>query len=491
MSVRCAGLPPLEARREPWMDALLATPEVLAGWIAAYGSPVNVIHTDPLVRNARSLRDAARAHGVDLRVFVARKANKALAVVDAARAAGLGVDVASDRELEQVLARGVPAADVIVTAAVTPDPLLARCARHGVTVALDNADALAAHAALAGALGVRAPVAVRIAPAPPGVATPTRFGLAPAAWRRVLPPPGGPLTVTGVHFHLDGYDPGHRRAAVAEALELTDGLRADGHPVAFLDIGGGIPMRYVDDAGQWQRFRDAHAAGLVGEGPAVTYGDHPLGRRVDGGRVSGPIAAYPAHQSPVGAGWLDRVLGDGVAASIARRGLELRCEPGRFVMDGCGMTVARVEFRKQRRDGVWLVGLAMNRTQCRSAAEDFLVDPLLVRPVGAGAATAPVTAALVGAYCIERELLTWRWLHFPDGVARGDLVVFPNTAGYLMHIVESASHQMPLARNLVTTGDGTATPDDIDAVAGSRPGRMPQNRRNLDLRPVVGRQGLL
>ena len=122
-----------------------------------------------------------------------------------------------------------------------------------------------------------------------------------------------------------------------------------------------------------------------------------------------------------------------------------------------------MEFRKQRRDGTWLIGLAMNRTQCRSTSDDFLVDPLLLRPGGTGErATEPIEGYLVGAYCIERELLTWRRLRFPSGVEVGDIVVFPNTAGYLMHILESASHQMPLARNLVLPANGEPFIDAID-----------------------------
>ena len=65
-------------------------------------------------------------------------------------------------------------------------------------------------------------------------------------------------------------------------------------------------------------------------------------------------------------------------------------------------------------------------------------------------------------YCIERELLTWRRLRFPHGVDVGDIVVFPNTAGYLMHILESASHQIPLARNLVIGAGGEPSLDAID-----------------------------
>ena len=136
-------------------------------------------------------------------------------------------------------------------------------------------------------------------------------------------------------------------------------------------------------------------------------------------------------------------------------------EPGRSLLDGCGMTVARVEFRKQRSDGTWLIGVAMNRTQMRSTSDDFLVDPLLLRPAGAGEPTEAIEGYLVGAYCIERELISWRRFSFPHGVAVGDLIAFPNTAGYLMHILESASHQIPLARNLIVH-DGEATLDPIE-----------------------------
>ncbi len=58
---------------------------------------------------------------------------------------------------------------------------------------------------------------------------------------------------------------------------------------------------------------------------------------------------------------------------------------------------------------------------------------------------------LVGAYCTESELISLRKLTFPPGAARGDLVVFPNTAGYLMHFLESRSHQFPLAKQLVVS----------------------------------------
>ncbi len=107
----------------------------------------------------------------------------------------------------------------------------------------------------------------------------------------------------------------------------------------------------------------------------------------------------------------------------------------------------------------------LGQAGCRKAARPVRVlrppgrvSPTPARPIG------PVEGYLVGAYCIERELLTWRRLCFPDGVEVGDVVVFPNTAGYLMHILESASHQIPLARNLIVGRPGGAFLDPIDRV---------------------------
>ena len=140
------------------------------------------------------------------------------------------------------------------------------------------------------------------------------------------------------------------------------------------------------------------------------------------------------------------MLADGVGEGLRERGLRLHLEPGRSLLDGCGVILARVAFVKTRSDGVPLVGLEMNRTQCRTTSDDYLTDPVLVKRHPDGE---PLEAFLVGAYCIEDEVILRRKIRFPAGVAPGDNVAIPNTAGYFMHILESASHQIPLAKNVV------------------------------------------
>ena len=479
----CRGVSPLPARLEEWQRAIAADPARLDAWLDRHGSPVNLIHPASMRANADELAAAATRAGVAMRVFFARKANKALCLVDEAARLGLGVDVASERELSQTLTRGVPASRVIVTAAVKPLALLSRSVGAGVAVAIDNHDEHQQMRRAARDAPEPAPIALRLAPATTPGRPPTRFGvpLAEAIAIGDQAAADSDLAIAGVHFHLDGYDARERVAAIGESVALVDALRRSGHSPTFIDIGGGIPMSYLDDEAPWEDFWRRHRAALAGDGDPLTFDGHGLGLRVEGGQVVGHANVYPAYQRPVRGAWLDGILGarlgtGSVADAFRDRGLELRCEPGRSLLDGCGMTAARVEFRKRRADGTWLIGLAMNRTQLRSAADDFLVDPLLVSaPVdpAADAETGPIEGHLVGAYCIERELITWRRLAFPRGVSVGDIVLFPNTAGYMMHILESASHQIPLARNLAIDADLAAVPDPIDDAPDARVAARP------------------
>ncbi|MEE8870326.1 MAG: Y4yA family PLP-dependent enzyme [Acidipropionibacterium acidipropionici] len=506
----CQGTPPLSARLEPWMQELLADPATCSSLLERYGSPLNVHDFSALPRNAAELTEVAEGSGVDLRIFVARKANKTLGMVRAAHRAGLGVDVGSERELGQVLEAGVSPHDVVVTAAIKPDPVLRLALESRSLLVLDNLDEVAASRRVAeqvtgarsaepgrpadGASGAPEPfpVALRLAPKPSDLIPPTRFGESARAWLELIDSGGlgDLLRVDGVHFHLHGYDPTARATALGEALELIDALRERGlaQDGAFVDIGGGIPMSYLDDAEQWDAFWQAHErqapeSGLGG-GARAADDDRPAAAPDAGEDApTAPLTwrreplrqVYPYHQQVIRGPWLERFLGHEIrpgataGQALRERGVQLRCEPGRSMMDGCGMTLARVIQRTSASDGVPLVGLEMNRTQCRSTSDDFLVDPILVRTGTRGDATDPSVAGagqsraserfegfLVGAYCIEAELILRRRLAFPQGVAVGDVIALPNTAGYLMHILESASHQIPLASNVERVGGGEA-----------------------------------
>ena len=469
----CRGLSPLDGRIEDWQLDLLSDPEPIIDALGDGSAPVNIVNPDPIERNGGELIAASEAVDIELRVFFARKANKCIAFVDKALTLGYGVDVASHAELNEVLERGLKGDRIVVTAAIKPKPLLDLAISSAATIVLDNPDELSSlEAALNTNPGARSvPLAIRLAPEIPG-RTPTRFGV-PAGEAVQIADRIGELKgadLAGIHFHLDGYSASERAAAIAQSLSVMDACQFAPETTPFLDIGGGIPMSYLDDGGQWEDFWAAQRAAVAGSQEALTFENHGLGLRQGPAKIEGSPSVYPYFQEPTRGDWLSGLLGTEidvagrvqvVSDAVRERHIELRCEPGRSLLDGCGVTAARVHYVKQRQDGEALIGLGMNRTQCRSTSDDFLIDPILL-PTGSVNRPGPLQGYLVGAYCIERELITLRKMNFPDGVSVGDIVVLPNTAGYLMHILESSSHRMPLAPNFVYQ-DGTLVPDLIDS----------------------------
>lgn len=464
MDKKMQGTAPLTSRLEPWMEELLTNPVLCQELIDRHGSPVNIHNYSAMGRNINELRTAAAAHEIDFQIYYARKSNKTLGAIDRAVHDGCGIDVASLNELRQCLDRGVPADRIIVSAAVKSKALLQLAINSGVTVSLDNEDELADSIDLAHGSGKQLTVALRLAIDHPEI-PPTRFGHTALHWLQVLSDaePGTPVLVAGIHFHLNGYDAHARSHGIREALHVVEKLRFMGHEPNFVDMGGGIPMSYLDSAEQWEDFW-SQLAQLPDGDESLTWKSDRLGA-ADG---TPGTAVYPYHQGLTRGAWLEEVLAyvpesdkSSIGAALRDAQIQLRCEPGRSLMDGCGLTLAEVAFTKNRSDGAPLVGLHMNRTQCRSTSADFLLDPILVHAEHPNRKRTFEAAFLVGAYCIEEELLLRRRFEFPAGVAAGDLLAFPNTAGYLMHIVESASHQLPLAANVLWNGHEWVT-DDID-----------------------------
>ncbi|WP_336215585.1 hypothetical protein [Nonomuraea sp. LPB2021202275-12-8] len=71
-----------------------------------------------------------------------------------------------------------------------------------------------------------------------------------------------------------------------------------------------------------------------------------------------------------------------------------------------------------------------------------------VRPGG------PFESCVGGASCLEPDMLTWRRIALPGRPGAGDLLVYPNTAGYQMDSNESRFHELPLPPKVVITVGG-------------------------------------
>lgn len=465
-SVATTTLPPLQAIKANWIKHLLGQPALLQELVDAYHSPINIHAPLQLTKNVQEYQAVFREHQLDHQIFFARKANRSVGLVREAARMDYGVDTASYRELEQCLAVGVSPNRLVLTAAIKNRSLLHLAIEHGVPIMLDNEDEVLLTLQLAAELNKKARIGLRVSNFPyHGEQLYSRFGVdikdAYDFLKTYCCSDQGQqwLAFEGLHFHLNGYDPQQRGAALHQCLALAATLRKINLSTQYIDMGGGLLMNYLEHQQQWQAFDKALREAVQGQRAPITFNNSGLGYEMVDGELKGSMKVYPYYNKLARGAFLEEILAyrneEGITAAQLTReaGISLRIEPGRSVLDQVGVTVARVAFRKKDSRGDYLVGLEMNMTQMYSSSADFLLDPEVIyqdpRPEGEG-----VEVYFTGAYCLERDILLKRKIHLPKLPALGDLVMFFNTAGYMMHFFESEAHLFPLANNLMLKKEG-------------------------------------
>lgn len=439
MVVTTALSPPLRALERPWAPWLRGTPMLWEIARAVGGGPFHVIHPATFAENLAGFLDALAAENIPGVVYYGKKANKAAAWLRECTRPGTGVDVASVPELVHALGNGVRGEAIAVTGAAKSGGLLWLALRHHCLLAVDAADELERVADQARSLGTTAEVLLRVRPP---TAPTSRFGFAPddlAAAVGRCAELGATVALHGFSFHLDGYDPVARAELAAQLIELCRRARALGHPASKISIGGGIAVAYVTRE-DWRRF-------TAGKDDSWFHG----GRN--------PLRTYPYHQAPAGAAMVTAILrhdadGTSLAAQLREAGIELLLEPGRALVDGAGFSVFPVQGCKASGDHLvtTVAGLSMSLSEQWKGSE-YLPDPILVRAGGPRDGDAPARTAVAGSSCLEYDVLTWRAVELPARPRAGDLLVYPNTAGYQMDKNESCFHQLPLPPKVVVDGD--------------------------------------
>ena len=476
-------LPPLTPLLSDWMHEALADRAHLGELFERHGSPLNLHHLGPFGDNYRAYAGVLDAHALNHLVLFARKANKCQAFVQEAARLGFGVDTASYRELKQSLDLGVDPARLVLTAAIKERRLVELAVAHDVPIMLDNTDECALVERVAREQGKEARVGLRISGfTVDGERLYSRFGVpveeAVSFVADRLPAEWPSLQFAGFHFHLNGYSRRERGAALLATIGCADALRDRGIETAFIDIGGGLLVRYLAEQAEWERFMVELRRAQRGEREPITFGNDGLGLLLIDGEVRGEPQVYPYYNESARADFLAEVLnyrapgGETVAAMLRERGIEFRMEPGRSLLDQTGMTVARVAFRKRDSRGDLLVGLEMNRTQLFSSSADFLLDPVMIyHEHVAEPGRDRLEGYFVGAYCLEQDVILKRKMRFEQMPQIGDWVAFPNSAGYMMHFYESEAHLFELATNLVAAPGSTRfVPDEAyrPEVAGAQ-----------------------
>jgi len=269
-----------------------------------FGSPCYVYSKATLTRHWRAFTDAFG--GSPHLLCYAVKANSNLAVLNLLARLGSGFDIVSVGELERVLvAGGDPKKIVFSGVGKREDEIKTalqkgiRCFNVEVSGELDRINALA------GQLGVVAPVSFRVNPdvdakTHPYISTglkENKFGIdinhALSEYRRAADMPDIAVVGVGCHIGSQLTDTSPFLDALDKLLELVDRLALEGIHLRHIDLGGGLGICYRNE--------------------------HP------------PSPSEYIHA---------------VLARLAGREIELFLEPGRAIAGNAGILVTKVEYLK-------------------------------------------------------------------------------------------------------------------------------------------------
>ncbi|MGV9501522.1 Y4yA family PLP-dependent enzyme [Streptomyces sp. NPDC003642] len=462
----------LHPRLEPRLRSFLADAATLHSLTGALGSPLHVVVPDQIAENVERFRSVYRAHHLAGQVFYAHKANRSSALLRRLAATDAGVDVASLEELQHALGAGFSPDRIMATGPKNPE-FLWLAARAGVTVGVDGIAELDQLATLVRKYGL---ARVRVLPRLSGFETTgvrvlsrrSRFGTPVREAELLLEAVerhGDAVDATGVAFHVDTMSVAEKAVALEGCLAVLEACRSRGLRPRAVDVGGGFGVSYLAEREQWETYTSELTAAVMGRRPPLTWGGHGYGLREESGTLRGSLGLYPAFRSVAGAAYLDELLaqpapslgGRPLAALLLEHLYDLYTEPGRALLDQCGLTLAKVlEVRTEGTDGALLVRLAAKADDIALEDHGVLMDPVLIPRSGAAADDGPVAVHLFGSLCLETDLITRRTVFLPRRPAPGDLLAFANTAGYAMDFHATRAQQQPTARKVAAWQDGDA-----------------------------------
>lgn len=450
----------LQPRVEGDLRSVLEQHNLLRTLVGALGSPLNIVLPDQLARNVEAFRAVGRAHRLGGQIWFAHKANRSSALVRRLAATDAGIDVASTAELQHALGAGFTGDRIIATGPKSAE-FLWLAARAGVLVNADSTGELERLAGLIEGHGLpRVRVMARLSGFSSGGATVlsrrSRFGI-PAGdltplWT-VLEKHRDQLDLHGFAYHLDTIGLPEKAAATEGCLRAVDEARERGLAPRAVDVGGGFGVSYLADGRQWADWTTELTAAVLGKRPPMTWNGHGYGLRNENGTVRGALGLYPAHRSPAGPAYLDKLLATPaptlrhpLGALLLDTMCDLHVEPGRALLDQCGAVLATVAEVRTGAGGETLVRLECNARDVSTEEHGVQMDPILLRDNAS--ADEPTGVYLLGNLCLEADLITRRQVFLPARPEPGDVLAFANTAGYLMDFHAGQALMQPTARTV-------------------------------------------
>lgn len=465
-NARTFGLKP---RVHPAIRAFLNQPQLVHMLGDGFGSPLNIMFPQNIDENIKSFKDAYKKHHLRGRIYFTSKPCKSRSLIRHASLSDIGIDVSSPNSLKHVLSSGFSPDRIEATGPKSADYILT-CLQLDVLLNADSVAELHLIKALRAKLGLtrKARVMVRLS----GFSSPrmrftpqdNTFGIHTKDIPGVidwLAANKEEIDFQGFAFYLSGINDQQRFVAIESQLELTFAAREKGLKPKGIDIGGGFSIQYAENSQEWDEYVEALKASIASDTESQTWNNSGLGFKNQNGVVTGGpmfINHCPKHTKGDELDhWMSQrspAFGNATYADTIRDSmLELYIEPGRGMLDQCGITLGRVGFVKESTWGEKLVGLEMNRSNIHSMNLKQLSDPILVPRDETKNAANSQGVYYIGNLCVSYDILQYNKTYPEVMPERGDIIAFSNTAAYMMDFVESETLMQPTAKKIAVWQD--------------------------------------
>ena len=375
---------------------------------AAVGTPFYCYSQATLTRHYRLFEEALA--GLPHTICFAMKSNSNLAVIKLLSDLGAGMDVVSVGEYLKARAAGVPGERIVFSGVGKTAHEMRVALEGGIRqFNVESEPELLALNSVATGLGLRAPITVRVNPDVDAkthakIATgkkENKFGIPIGRAREVYALAAGlpGIEVVGIDVHIGSQltDLEPFEQAYLKVADLTRMLRADGHDIRRLDLGGGLGIPY-------QRSNEAPPLPL-------DYG-----------------------------ALIKRTVGD--------LGCEIEIEPGRLISGNAGVMVARVIYVKAGEERAFLIVDAAMNDLIRPSMYGAHHDIVPVTEPGPGADLQPYD--VVGPVCESGD--TFAVQRALPILQADDLVAF-RSAGAYGAVMASEYNTRPLIPEVLVQGD--------------------------------------
>ena len=363
-----------------------------------YGTPTYVYSAATIADNVTRL--AKGLAGVDLQICYAMKANSNIALLKHFSNLGAGFDLVSAGEIRRVLASGADVKKSVFAGVGKTEAEIQLALEAGVfAFHVESEPELARINHVAGKLGVKAPIAIRVNPDVDAHThakittgkSENKFGIplkyASAAYEAATKFQN--IAIKGVQMHIGSQltDVAPFVEAVAKVTPLVEELKTR-YGITYFSIGGGIGIVY----------RDALASGQ-----------------------SAWWEAQPADKRPI----TPEVYGAALLPMLKPLKLKILLEPGRFLVGNSGVLLSRVEYLKRGQGRNFLILDAAMNDLIRPAMYESYHE---IVPLHRDTTRRALVADIVGPICESGDCFA-KERQLQD-VGEGEYVAFMSAGAY-------------------------------------------------------------